>query len=191
MINGEYQVLGIAGSLRKGSFNRGLLRAAVNVKPQGMNIDICDISRIPLFNEDLRVDGGPDAVREFKDRIAGADGLLFAVPEYNYSMAGVFKNAIDWASRPIDTSPLVGKPIAMMGAGGGLGAGRAQYHFRQAAVFVNMIPMNRPELMVPHAWDKFAENGDLKDETYLPRIAEFLTAFVAWIKFVKAGQAAQ
>ncbi len=190
MSNGEFQVLGIAGSLRKGSFNKGLLRAAVKVKPDDLNIDIYDISRIPLFNEDLRVDRDPGVIREFKERIATADGLLFAVPEYNYSIAGVFKNAIDWASRPIETSPLVGKPIAMMGAGGGLGAGRAQYHLRQVAVFTNMLPMNRPELMVPRARDKFEENGDLKDESYLPRIAEFLTAFVNWIKFVKAGHAA-
>ncbi|WP_455381421.1 NADPH-dependent FMN reductase, partial [Salinispira pacifica] len=125
-----------------------------------------------------------------KERIAGADGILFAVPEYNYSIAGVLKNAIDWVSRPPDSSPLRNKPIAMMGAGGRLGTARAQYHLRQVSIFTRMLPMVAPELMIPLAQEKFDEKGDLTDESYLPRLREFLEAFSSWIRFVEAGKAA-
>jgi chromate reductase, NAD(P)H dehydrogenase (quinone) len=190
MSSGELQVLAIAGSLRRGSFNKGLIRAAQEVKPAGMNIEVYDLAPIPLYNEDLRIEGDPQVIRDFKERIAAADGLLLAVPEYNYSIAGVFKNAIDWASRPPDTSPLRGKPVAVMGAGGRLGAARAQYHLRQVAVFTKMFVMIGPELMVPAAYEKFDQDGNLTDRSYLPRIAELVASFASWIRFVQAGRAA-
>lgn len=191
MSKSELHIAGIAGSLRAGSANKGLLREARKLLPSGMSLEILDIADIPLFNEDVRLQGLPDSVAALKESIARADGLLFAVSEYNYSISGVLKNAIDWASRPPDTSPLAGKPIAMMGAGGGLGTGRAQYHLRQVAVFTDMLPMNKPELMVERAYERFDADGNLIDDTVRPRITALLEAFAAWIDRVRAGASAR
>jgi chromate reductase len=181
MENKIIRILGISGSLRKASNNTGLLRAAMEVMPDNMEMDIFDLSAIPLYNGDLEKDP-PEAVLEFKTKIAEADGLLFAVPEYNYSIAGVLKNAIDWASRPVKDSPLNDKPFALMGAGGGLGTARAQYHFRQLAVFTNMHTFNKPELFVSKAWEKFDQNGNLTDESIKEKIKSLLETFGLWIK---------
>src|SRR5215468_3679831 len=136
----DIKVLGICGSLRKGSFNRMALRVAQELAPAGMKVDVADISGFPLYNEDVRAQGFPPPVQTFRDQIAAADALLFVTPEYNYSMAGVLKNAIDWGSRPPD-QPFDGKPVAIMGASMGLGGtGRAQYHLRQSCVYLNMFP---------------------------------------------------
>ena len=110
--SGGIKVLGICGSLRKGSFNMAALRTAIELKPAGMSVEVADISQIPLYNEDVRAQGFPPPVQKLREQIAGADALLFACPEYNYSMSGVLKNAIDWASRPANSSPLAGKPLA-------------------------------------------------------------------------------
>ncbi len=136
-------ILGFSGSLRQASINSGLLRAAQTVLPVDMTLEIYDLTPIPLFCQDL-VDQGnvPVPVQAFKARLAAADGLLMATPEYNYSIPGVLKNAIDWASRPVADSPLNGKPLAIMGAGGAMGTSRAQYHLRQVAVYTNMLPLN-------------------------------------------------
>ncbi|MGI9415489.1 MAG: NADPH-dependent FMN reductase, partial [Hyphomicrobiales bacterium] len=132
-----YKILGIAGSLREKSFNRALLAAARDMAPDGMTIEIGDISAIPLYNEDVRTAGFPDAAMEFGRRISEADGVLIATPEYNYSVPGVLKNAIDWASRLPD-QPFKDKPVAIMGAAAGrLGTARAQYHLRQVFVFLD------------------------------------------------------
>jgi chromate reductase len=112
-----FKILGLPGSLRVGSFNTGLLYAAIELAPAGVDVEVADISAIPLYNDDLNHDGGPEAVRGLKERVRTADALLIATPEYNYSMTGVQKNLIDWLSRPIATSPLRHKPVAMMGAG--------------------------------------------------------------------------
>lgn len=181
----ELHVLGIAGSLRRGSANRGLLREAGRLVPDGMTFEVLDLDDVPLFNEDVRLAGEPPAVAAMKDRIARADGLLFAVAEYNYSISGVLKNAIDWASRPPETSPLTGKPIALMGAGGGLGTARAQYHLRQVAVFTDMLPMNKPELMVARSWERFDREGNLLDDSVRPQLSSLLAAFRSWIDFVR------
>src|ERR1700688_2330826 len=138
------RVLGICGSLRKGSYNRMGLNAAAELLPPGMTLETFDIAPIPLYNEDVRAAGFPKPVEELRAKILAADALLFATPEYNFSMPGVLKNAIDWASRPPD-QPFNAKPVAIMGASPGpVGTGRAQYHLRQSCVFLNMLPVNKP-----------------------------------------------
>src|SRR5262249_8456450 len=138
------KVLGICGSLRRGSFNMAALRTAIELKPPGMTVEVADIAAIPLYNEDVRAEGFPAPVEALRRQIAAADALLFATPEYNYSMSGVMKNAIDWASRPPD-QPFAGKPVAIIGAAAGMaGSARAQYHLRQSCVFLDMHPLNKP-----------------------------------------------
>jgi chromate reductase len=145
-----------------------------------MTIEIADLSHIQPYNEDVRVAGYPPPVAAFRDAIRAADALLIATPEYNYSVSGVLKNAIDWASRPPD-QPLAGKPLAIMGASGGLGGTmRAQYHLRQICVFVDLLPLNKPEVMVRSAADKFDANGNLTDEETRARVRKLLDALQAW-----------
>jgi chromate reductase len=176
------KVLGFAGSLRAASFNRGLLRAAVELAPAGMEIETFDIAGIPPFNQDHEAQP-PEAVKEFKARIRAADAILIATPEYNYSIPGVLKNAIDSASRPYGDNPFDGKPVAVMGASiGALGTARAQYHLRQSFVFLNMLPLNRPEVMVATAEGKFDAAGRLTDEPTRQRVRELLEALAAWTK---------
>jgi chromate reductase len=173
-------VLGIAGSLRKGSFNRALLRAAVELVPEGVTLEEFDIAPIPMFNADLLAAGYPAPVEEFRKRIAASDALLFVTPEYNYSIPGVLKNAIDWASRPPDP-PLQDKPAAMMGATpGALGTVLCQHHLRQTFVFNNMHPLSKPQVYVSRATDKFDAAGRLTDEDTRKRVRELLEALKAW-----------
>jgi len=174
------QVLGIVGSLRKGSYNKLVLRAAMDLKPAGMDIESFDIAPIPPFNDDVREQGYPPAVQEFREKIRAADALLFVTPEYNYSVPGVLKNAIDWASRP-PSQPFDDKPVAIMGASTGrLGTARAQYHLRQTAVFVNMHVLNRPEVMISGAAKAFDASGRLTDEGARKLIAELLVSLADW-----------
>ncbi|HTK92768.1 MAG TPA: NADPH-dependent FMN reductase [Verrucomicrobiae bacterium] len=184
------RVLGIPGSLRKKSFNRGLLRAATEMLPEGMSLDVYDLEALPLYNGDVEAAGLPEPVQDFQRRIEAADALLFATPEYNYSVAGVLKNAIDWASRPTparQVQPFSGKPVAIMGASAGaLGTSRAQYHLRQTCVFLNMFPLNRPEVFVPAAQTKFDASGRLTDEPARARIRELLEALLAWTRRLQA-----
>ena len=150
----KFTILGFAGSLRKGSFNKSILRAAAELIPSGVVIEIFDLEGIPPFNQDLDQQA-PEKVKEFKARIRAADALLIATPEYNYSIPGVLKNAIDWGSRPHGDNSFEDKPVAIMGASPGmLGTARAQYHLRQSCVFLNMHPLNKPEVMVPFAHEK-------------------------------------
>ncbi len=180
------KVLGFAGSLRKASFNKALLRAAVEVAPASMDIEIFDLEGIPPFNQDHEMQP-PEKVGEFKARIRAADAILIATPEANYSVPGVLKNAIDWASRPYGDSAFDGKPAAIMGASVGMIAtARAQYHLRQCCVFLNMYPVNQPEVMVPFAQDKIDENGRLVDEPTRKRIGELLISLMAWTKRLSA-----
>lgn len=175
----QVYVVGFSGSLRTGSYNTALLRAAAGLLPAGMTLECFDLSPIPFYNSDVEKLGFPDAVQQFRERIAAADALLIATPEYNYSVPGVLKNAIDWASRPPD-SPLNGKPLAMMGAGGGFGTVRAQHHLRQIVQHNNMFPLNRPQVMVSRSWEKFDAEGQLIDETTRQQIRELLEALYAW-----------
>ncbi|HET7921219.1 MAG TPA: NADPH-dependent FMN reductase [Gammaproteobacteria bacterium] len=179
------KVLGIAGSLRKGSFNRLLLRNALDLKPADMEIETFDIAPIPVYNEDLREQGFPAPVEALRESIRAADALLLATPEYNFSMPGVFKNAIDWASRPPE-QPFNDKPVAIMGASGSiLGTARAQYHLRQTCVFLNMHPINKPEVFVAMAGGKFDADGKLTDETARRLIGELLANLAEWTRRLK------
>lgn len=179
--SGTTRILGISGSLRKGSFNSAALRAAKELAPKGMTIEIADITSVPLYNEDVRAQGFPAVVADLRQRVKEADGVLLASPEYNYSISGVMKNTIDWISRPPE-QPFDGKPIAVMGASGGLlGTARAQYHLRQSFVFMNGFVMNRPEVMIGQSQNKFDAEGKLTDQPTRDFLAAMLTAFAAWV----------
>jgi len=178
---GTLRILGIAGSLRRGSFNAATLRVAQELVPSGMMIENFDIAPIPLYNEDVRQESFPAPVEDFRARIKAADGMLIVTPEYNYSIPGVLKNAIDWASRPPE-QPFDGKPIGLMGASvSALGSGRAQYHLRQCFVFLNGLVMNRPEVMISQAQNKFDAEGTLTDQATRDFIGAYLVAFKAWV----------
>jgi len=178
-------VLGFAGSLRKGSFNKALLRAAAELLPEGMTLEIFDLAPIPMYNADVQEQGFPPSVRSFRERIAAADALLIATPEYNYSIPGVLKNAIDWASRPPD-QPLFGKPVAIMGASDGpRGTARGQLALRLVFVTLNMLPVQKPEVLVADAPDKFDASGRLTDENTRGHIRKLLDALSAWTEQVR------
>jgi chromate reductase, NAD(P)H dehydrogenase (quinone) len=169
-------ILGICGSLRQASFNRAAWRAAIAVAPQDVAIEEADMSAVPLYDEDVRAKGYPRPVVDFRKRIAAADALLFATPEYNYSISGVLENAIDWASRPPD-QPFAGKPVAMMGASMGMfGTARAQYHWRQVCVSLDMRPINKPEVMIPAAHTKVDSGGALAYEAMRGSIVALVVA---------------
>jgi len=181
---GGITVLGICGSLRAGSYNRAALRAAIELKPPGMMIETADIGSIPLYNEDVRALGFPPPVERFRSQIAAADALLFVTPEYNYSMSGVLKNAIDWASRPPD-QPFAGKPVAIMGAAAGMaGSARAQYDLRRSCVFLDMHPLNKPEVLIGQAQTKFDASGRLTDEAARGFIRDMLVALEQWARLI-------
>lgn len=182
------KVLGISGSLRKGSFNTMALRAAQGLTPAGMTIEIAGIGDLPLYDDDIRVAGYPPVVQAFRDKIAAADALLFVTPEYNYSISGVLKNAIDWGSRP-PNQPFDGKPVAIMGASGGiLGTARAQYHLRQMCVFLNMLPVNKPEVMIGQAASRFDAEGKLTDEPTRGLVKQLLESLRDWSLVLKRGR---
>ncbi len=182
-------ILGIAGSLRQGSYNRSALRAAVKLAPPGSTLEIGDLDGIPLFNEDQEKEFPPRA-REFKAKVSAADAILIVTPEYNYSVPGVLKNAIDWASRPYGTSAWNAKPVGIMGASIGMfGTSRAQNHLRQMSVFLNMFPLNQPEVMIANAAEKFDEQGNLKDPKTTEKIKELLEALVDWTRRLKKTRA--
>lgn len=176
----ELLVLGISGSLRKGSYNTLLLHAARELLPDGMRLEIADIHDLPLYNGDLDVDPQPPAVAAFKAKIRAADAILIATPEYNYSLPGVLKNALDWASTPPRDTPLSGKPAAIMGAGGLMGTARAQYHLRQIAVSLNLRLLNRPEVFVSYAAQHFDPQGRLVTELHRENIRALLSALKDW-----------
>ena len=187
-MNDPVRILGIAGSLRKTSYNRGVLRAAKELAPDGSSVDIFDLDGFPGFNQDDE-QNPPGKVAEFKQRIRDADAILFVTPEYNYSVPGVLKNAIDWASRPYGDSAWNGKPAAIMGASiGGIATARAQYHLRQMMVFLNMFPINQPEVMIGNAGDKFDEAGNLTDETTKKYIGQMLQNLVDWARRIDQGK---
>lgn len=175
-------ILGIAGSLRKASYNRGALRAAQELAPAEVKIETFDLSGIPVFNQD-EDQQMPARVTEFKAHIRAADAILFATPEYNYSIPGALKNAIDWASRPYGDSAWDGKPVAVMGASVGmLGTARAQYHLRQCFVFLNMYPLNKPEVLIANAGDRFDEQGNLTDQKTKDHIRKLVEALAKWTR---------
>ena len=189
-MNTPITILGIAGSLRHASFNRGALRAAQLLAPEGVSLESFDLAGIPPFNQDDEA-RPPERVRQLKQRIRAADAILIVTPEYNYSIPGVLKNAIDWASRPYGDNAWEGKPVALMGASvGAMGTSRAQYHLRQAFVFLNMYPLNRPEVMITNASQRFDVKGNLTDEDTKAHIQKLLAALVAWAKHHEWGHRA-
>ena len=180
----EISVLGICGSLRAASYNMAALRAAIELQPPEMTITIADIRAFPLYNEDVRAQGFPSPVETFRRQIKEANALLFATPEYNYSMSGVLKNAIDWASRPPD-QPFAGKPVAIIGAGAGMaGTARAQYDLRRSCVFLDMHPVNKPEVLIGQASTKFDAEGRLTDEAGRGFIRDLLVALERWTRLI-------
>jgi chromate reductase len=181
------KIVGLSGSLRKGSYNSAALRAAQALVPEGTTIEIAEIGDLPLYNDDVRVAGYPAPVERLRRQLTEADAVLFVTPEYNYSVSGVLKNAIDWASRP-PNQPFDGKPVAIMGASGGLfGTARAQYHLRQMLIFLNAYPVNKPEVMIGQAQTKFDEAGNLTDEATREFIRTLLVSLVAWTERLKAS----
>jgi chromate reductase, NAD(P)H dehydrogenase (quinone) len=174
------KVLAFAGSLRKGSYNKALVRAAVELKPDGMAIEVFDLEGIPPYNQDLETQM-PARVVEFKEKIRAADALLIASPEYNFSVSGVLKNALDWASRPKEDNPLQGKPVAIMSASTGrFGGARGQYHLRQSFVFLDMHPVNQPEVMLSDAKSNVDENGNVTNEKTRQLIHQLLETLAVW-----------
>lgn len=177
------RVAGIAGSLRSGSYNRALLRAAAELAPGDLVIDIFDLKAVPLYDGDVEAPGDPPGVTALKQAIAQADGVLFATPEYNHGVPGVMKNAVDWASRPPRDAALSGKPVALIGASPGMtGTARGQSQLRQAFEFTNSYCMPQPELLVFRAHEKFDADGNLTDEATRAYLGKFLAAFALWVQ---------
>jgi chromate reductase len=184
-MSNKIKILGFAGSLRKGSYNKALLRAALEELPPDADLEIFDLEGIPPYNQDLD-DQMPDLVMTFKAKIKAADAILIATPEYNYSVPGVLKNAIDWASRPFGDNAFDGKPVAIMGASTGMtGTARAQHHLRQSFVFLNMHPINHPEVMIANAATKFDNAGNYTDERGKELIRDLLRSLVDWARQIK------
>lgn len=181
------KILGISGSLREKSHNTALLKAAQELKPENMEIEIYSLKDLPLYNSDLEKPEFPESVIRFKELISESDALLIATPEYNYSFTGVLKNAIDWASRPSSQSLLKKKPYALMGVSGGMsGTIRSQMHFRQVAAHLDMTALNKPEVYIPFGGKKFDEHGNLTDEATRDHLQKFLNAFRELIFSVKS-----
>ena len=183
----ESKILGIVGSLRKDSYNHFALKAAQELLPDGAVLDLIELHGIPVFNQDDEMTM-PAAVLEFKRQILAADAILFATPEYDYSVAGALKNAIDWASRPYGESAWTGKPAAVMGAStGSFGTARAQYHLRQILVTLDMPTVNQPEVMIGNAAQRFGPDGRLTDEQTRQAIQTLLAALVQLARSNPAG----
>lgn len=173
------RLLGIAGSLRQASANKGLLRAAQAAVPAGVTLEIADLLDVPFYNADLTEI--PAAVQRIAQQAQAADGFVFACTEYNYSVAPALKNILDWLSRLPDSQPLSNKPVALMGAGGGMGTSRAQYHLRQSCVFLNLQPLNKPEVFANAFAGGFDEQGNLKDEKIAALVDQQMRELVAQI----------
>jgi chromate reductase len=187
-MNDKVKILGIAGSLRRESYNRSALRAAIDLVPEGATIETFELNEIPVFNQDDEYDPHPSVV-EFKRRIREADAILIVTPEYNYSIPGGLKNAMDWASRPYGDNSWDGKAVAVMGASlGFIGTARAQYHLRQTFVNLNIITVNQPEVMIASAHERFDEQGNLKDEKTKELIRELLQNLINLSRTIKNSQ---
>ncbi len=184
MVN-KIKILGFVGSLRKGSFNRALMNAALEVVPEYAEIEVFEIGDIPLFNQDLE-NNPPQVVLDFKAKIRAADALLIATPEYNYSIPGVLKNALDTASRPPTDKVFNNKPVAIMSASTGrFGGARGQYHLRQVFVLLNMHPINSPEVMLSQAAQWVDENGKLTNPDTRKLIRQLLDELIKWTRQLK------
>ena len=172
------KLLGIAGSLRRQSTNAGLLRAALAELPEGVSMDIADLSDIPFYNADITEK--PASVLRVQAQIGAADALVLACPEYNYSIAPALKNILDWASREPNNTLLAGKAVAIMGAAGGMGSSRSQYHLRQVCVTLDLHPLNKPEVFSNAFSASFDADGNLTDPKIIQLIGEQMRALAAW-----------
>lgn len=181
-------VLGVAGSLRQASYNRGLIRAAQEVAPNDVVVEDYDIGAIPLYNGDIEAREIPRVVRDFAERIRAADAVLIATPEYNFGIPGVLKNAIDWVSRPAVNNPLRHKPVALMGAAGGnFGTTRAQLQLRQVlASGIDAYTLGKPDVLIARAGTLFDNEGNLRDEDTRERVRALLEALVDWTRRLRA-----
>jgi chromate reductase len=187
----DIRVVGFAGSLRRASYNRGLIRAAAELAPPGIVVDVFDLSDLPLYNQDVEDAGEPAAVVAFKQAIERSDAMLVATPEYNHGIPGVLKNALDWASRPRVTSPLRDKAVAVLGASPGHGStARAQAQLRDAFVFTGACVMPLPELLVGSAGQHFDDDGNLTDEALRTSLVELVEALQAWTLRIDLRRAA-
>ena len=186
MTHPSFTILGLAGSLRRESYNRALLRAAARLAPPGVEVQSFErLAEIPPFNDDLRLHGLPDPVADLWQRVADCDALLVVTPEYNYGLPGVLKNAIDWVSRPPAESPLRHKPVGIMGAStGNFGTARAQLGLRDAFVYLESYALLKPEVAVFRAAERFDDQGELVDETTRELVAAHLRALVEWAQRV-------
>lgn len=184
------EVLGMSGSLRRGSLNTAALRAAGELMPPGMTLVVFDLADLPFYNGDVEAQGFPEPVARFHARILRADALLFATPEYNHSIPGLVKNAVDWASRPPDGAPIQGKPVGILGASPSLvGTARAQLDLRRVCTFAGALPMPPPEVLIGRAHVKFDAEGRLTDEPTRVHLGKFLEALAAWTMRLRGGGA--
>ena len=181
-----FRILAIAGSLRQGSFNQGLLRAAQEVAPEWVEVQFFDIGQLPFFNEDVEAAGDPEPVRRFKDAIAASNAVLIATPEYNGAVPGVLVNAIDWASRPTGRSVLRNKPVALMGAVlGQSGSANAQSALRGVLGRIGAVVVPDPQVLVPRASRLFNEQVDLHDEGTREEIRQLVEEVAYWCQRVQ------
>lgn len=176
----ELNFLGLCGSLRRQSTNRGLLRAAGAALPDGVGLTVAELADVPFYNQDLSE--RPAAVSRVLAQIGQADALVLACPEYNYSLAPALKNILDWASREPGNALLAGKPVAILGAGGGMGTARAQYHLRQVCVYLDLHPLNKPEVFANAFAGGFDADGNLTDERLRGLVGEQMQALAAWTR---------
>ena len=185
------KLLGIAGSLRAGSYNACLIRAAAETAPDGTTVTLFErLGEIPLYNDDEKQKAIPDAVTDLAERIRGADGVLIATPEYNYGVPGVLKNAIDWLSRPEGDSPIFGKPVAIIGASiSRIGTARAQAHLRSIAFYNGLPLLPTSEVLVAKAQEKFDEKGNLTDEDTKYFMRDMLAKLADWVTLHRQGSA--
>ena len=184
------KILGVAGSLRKDSYNRALLRAIADLAPENVEVEIYELDKIPLYNQDMdTLESMPESVRDFKKRIKEADAILFVTPEYNRSMPGVLKNAIDWASRPYNDNSFDDKPVATIGATDGmLGTAVAQYHLREIFSFLNAHPMERPQLFISGISKKL-DGAKILDDELRKLLLLFINNLALWAARINKGKA--
>ena len=183
------RILAVSGSLRTGSYNTALLRAAIDSAPPQLSILRHDIRPIPFFDADVEREGDPQAIVDFKAAISAADGLLIATPEYHHSIPGVLKNALDWAGRSpkgVTNASLAGKPVGIMGTGGAAGTSRAQLHLRQVLAETRSYVMIEPTVLVPLARQKFDDGGKLLDEAVRKQVTDFMAAFAVWVLKIRS-----
>lgn len=181
----DFKILAVSGSLRKASYNSAALRAAKELAPEGVTVDFAEIGDLPLYNDDVRDQGYPDTVQRFRAEVAAADAILFATPEYNYSVSAPLKNAIDWASRP-PQQPFAGKAVGIISAATGpMGGVRAQYHLRHMLVSVNAHALNTPQIMITGAAAKFDAEGRFTDQAGRDLLKQLMEELVKWGRRLK------